>query len=63
MQNIPRNRGLERRPAAVGGAEVDYDSETDIDRIKRPSLDIKVWTYVRIDIRCDGKYRFRAGGG
>ena len=41
LENIPRSRGLEIRLTATGGAEVKYDNETDVNSIKKPSLDIK----------------------
>ena len=41
LENIPRSRGLEIRPTAVSGAEVNYSSETDVDSIKKPSIDVK----------------------
>ena len=41
LENIPRSRGLEIRPTAIGGAEVNYGSEADLTSIKKPSLDVK----------------------
>jgi hypothetical protein len=41
LENIPQSRGLEIRPAVAGGVEVNYDDETDVNSIKKPSLDIK----------------------
>nr|MBC8229422.1 carbohydrate binding family 9 domain-containing protein [bacterium] len=41
LEDIPRSRGLEIRPTAVSGAEVNYSSETDVDSIKKPSIDVK----------------------
>lgn len=41
LENIPQSRGLEIRPSAVTGVEVNYDDETDVDTIAKPSLDVK----------------------
>jgi len=41
LENISQGHRLELRPTFVGGAEVNYHSETDVDSVRKPSLDIK----------------------
>lgn len=41
IENISQGHRLELRPTVVGGAEVNYHSETDVDSVRKPSLDIK----------------------
>jgi len=41
LENISQGHRLELRPTVVGGAEVNYHSETDVDSVRKPSLDIK----------------------
>ncbi|MBM3239673.1 carbohydrate binding family 9 domain-containing protein [Candidatus Poribacteria bacterium] len=41
LENISQGHRLEIRPAVVGGAEVNYHSETNVDSVRKPSLDIK----------------------
>ena len=41
LKNIPQSRGVEIRPAVVGGLEADYNGETDVDSVEHPSLDVK----------------------
>ncbi|MFQ6039501.1 MAG: DUF5916 domain-containing protein, partial [Candidatus Poribacteria bacterium] len=41
LENIPQGHRLEIRPTVVGGAEVNYHSEADVDSVRKPSLDIK----------------------
>ena len=41
LENISQGHKLEIRPAFVGGVEIKYHSETDVDSVKKPSLDLK----------------------
>ncbi len=41
IENIPQGHQLELRPAVVGGVETNYDGKTDVNSVKKPSLDIK----------------------
>ena len=41
LENIPQGHKLEIRPTVVGGAEVNYQSGSDVNSVRKPSIDIK----------------------